>query len=133
MNPRTKPVPSAALYPAAANEGETPITGFPGDVQDLFNLGIGELLELERASMACAIEIYRNVFCLPQFFAPFLETTAMSVQSCLELQINWLDLLTPGAGNMTASSASAMQDPPAPEEIEAEYAEDFIVATFENY
>jgi hypothetical protein len=139
MNPRTKTVPSAALYPVAANEGETPITGFPGDAQDLFNLGIGEMLELERASLAsfvslnsCAIEVCKHAFGFPLFVAPLLGTMTKSLQSCLELQSNWLGLLMPFIGS-TADCDPVPQDPPAPEQIEAEYAEDFIVETFENY
>lgn len=142
MNPRTKPARSAALYPVPDNEGETQITGFPGDLQDLLTVGVGEVIEIQRASLAslaslnsCAIDIYKNVFCFPQFVAPFVETMTKSLRSCLELQMNWLGLLAPRAG-----SAPAMQDPPDPkvnelveEEVEEEYAEDLIVETFENY
>lgn len=139
MNPKTKPAPSAAHYPVTANQGETPITGFPGDFQDLFTVGIGEAIELERASMASiaslsssAINVYKNVFCFPLFVAPLLETMTKSLQSCLELQRNWLDLMTPRARS-TAASDPAGQDPPEAEGVEAEYAEDLVVVTFENY
>lgn len=137
MNPRTKSVPSAALYPAPANAGETAITGFPGDLQDLFSVGIGEMLDLERASMAslvslnsCAIEVYKSACGLPVLVAPFLETMTKSLQSCLELQMNWLGLLASRSGS-TGASDPVIQDPPEAEE-EA-YAEDLIVETFENY
>jgi hypothetical protein len=139
MNPRTKPAPSAARYPVAANEGETPITGFPGDAQDLFTVGIGEAIELERVSVAslvslnsCAIDAYKTALCFPLFVAPFLETMTKSLQCCLMLQSNWLDLLMPRACS-TAASDPVIPDPPGPVEEEAEYAEDFIVETFENY
>lgn len=139
MNPRTKPARSAARYPVTPNEGETAITGYPGDLQDLFNVGIGEMIELERASLAslvslnsCALDLCKSNFCFPLFVAPFVETMTKSLQSCLELQMNWLDLMLPGTGSKAASSP-ARQDPPAPEEVEAEYVEDFIVDTFENY
>jgi len=144
MNPRTKPARGAVPYPVAANQGETPIAGFPGDLQDLLTVGVGEVLEIERASLAsflslnsCAIDVYKSAFCFPQFVAPLLETMTKSLQSCLELQMNWLDLLAPRAGS-SAASDPVSQDPPEAEEIEvdeeeAEYAEDLIVETFENY
>jgi len=139
MNPKTKTAPSAAHYPVTANQGETPITGFPGDFQDLFTVGIGEAIELERASMAsiaslsaCAIDVYQNVFCFPRFVAPLLDTMTRSLQSCLELQMNWLDLMMPRACS-TVACHPVGQDPPEAEDVETEYAEDFIVETFENY
>lgn len=141
MNPRTTTAPSAALYPVSANTGETAITGFPGDLQDLFTVGIGEMLDLERASVAslvslncCAIEVYKNALNFPLFIAPFLETMTKSLQNCLELQMTWLDLLASRTGG-PASRDPAGQDPPkAKEEVEEEeYAEDLVVETFENY
>ena len=141
MHPRTTTAPSAALYPVTANTGETAITGFPGDLQDLFTVGIGEMLDLERASVAslvslncCAIEVCKSALNFPLFVAPFLETMTKSLQNCLELQLNWLNLLASGTGG-PASSDPAGQDPREAEEeaAEEEGAEDFVVETFENY
>jgi hypothetical protein len=137
MNPQIMPARSAACYPVPARRGETPIIGFPGDLQDTCVVGIGELLEFERASLAsvaslhsCTINICRNTFGLPSLYAPFLEVMTKSFQSCLELQMSWLNLLLPPAGRTIAREPDFQVQQ---YEYETEDAEDIIVETFENY
>jgi hypothetical protein len=137
MNPRTTPARSAALYPVAANEGQTPITGFPGDLQDVCNLGIGEAIELQRAWLAsiaslnsCAMGAHQNAFCFPPFLAPFFDTMTKSIASCLELQMNWLNLLLSRAGSTVVSVPGSQAQT---EEEASERSMDFAVETFENY
>jgi hypothetical protein len=136
MNPRTKPTGDAAPYPVSPNDGQTPITGFPGDLQDVCTCGIGEAIELERAWLAsiaslnkCALDVYKNAFRSPTLDVYF-DTMTKAFASCLELQMNWLGLLLPHASSKVAKDSGSRAQPT---EDTSEDAEDFAVETFENY
>lgn len=138
MNPRTKPGPNAALYPVTTNEGETPITGFPGDLHDVCTLGIGQAIEFERAWLAsiaslhsCAIGVSTNALLMPLPLDIFFDAMMRIFAPCAGLQQSWLNLMLPRYGGKTASATVS----PVPLEPgkEMEIAEDLIVETFENY
>lgn len=137
MNPRTKPGPNAALYPVAANEGETPITGFPGDLHDVYTLGIGQAIEFERAWLAsiaslnsCAIGASKSAVRMPLPFDIFFDTMMRVFASGMAFQQSWLSLILPSAGSKTASDPVRQVQP---QEKESKDGMDFAVETFENY
>jgi hypothetical protein len=139
MNPRTKPAQSAALYPVAPDEGETRITGLPGDLHDICTLGFGQAIEFERAWFAsiaslnsCAIGVSKSALRMPLPLDIFFHTMTGVFAPCIAFHQSWLNLMVPRAGSKTASVAGR-QDPPEPEEEKAALAEDLVVETFENY
>jgi hypothetical protein len=138
MNTRTKAGPNAALYPVTDNEGETQITGFPGDLHDVCTLGIGQAIEFQRAWLAsiaslhsCAIGVSRSALRIPLPLDIFFDTMMRIFAPCAGLQQSWLNLMLPR--DASKSSRSTVSPYPPEPGKKMEIAEDLIVETFENY
>jgi hypothetical protein len=137
MNPRTKPARSAALYPVAPDEGETQITGLPGDLHDICTLGFGPAIEFERAWLAsiaslnsCAIGVSKSALRMPLPLDIFFRTMTGVFAPCIAFHQSWLNLIVPRAGSKTASNPVSQVQP---QEKESKDGMDFAVETFENY
>jgi hypothetical protein len=136
MNPRTKPGRSAALYPVAADEGETQITGLPGDLHDVYTLGVAQALEFERSWLAsiaslnsCAIGVSKGSLRMPLPLDIFLDTMTRVFAPFIAFQQSWLNLILPHAVGKTARAPVTQVQP---HEKESKDGMDFAVETFEN-
>ena len=119
MKPKTKRTESAEPFLVAADEGQTPVAGFPLDFQELFCLGLDRALAIQKQSLAaavclhsCAIDIYKSGSCLAPEFGAFLDMVAKSFAHCLEMHSNWLTLLSPlgTTADSYGSQAAPTQD-----------------------
>lgn len=112
MKPRTIAARSAPLSFVGANGGQTPEAGFTADFQDLFDLGMKQIVCLN----SCMLEISRNAFLFTSVPGNLFDTADESFAFCMELQQNWLAMLMPRASSLVASS-SGSQAQPTPDEL----------------
>jgi hypothetical protein len=121
----------------AADEGETQITGLPGDLHDVCTLGVGQAIAFERAWLAsiaslnsCAIGVSKSALRMPLPFDIFFDTMTRVFAPFIGFQQSWLNLILPHDGSKTARpSGNQLQL----EENEPKDGMDFAVKTFENY
>jgi hypothetical protein len=79
-----------------------------------------QALGVEQASLdavvcatSCAIDVYKNAFCLNPVVRELFSATAQALASCLEMQRNWLTMLAPYAASYPANTSQ-----PASKELE---------------
>ena len=122
MNPRTIPSCNAAPPFVAAVEGQTPITGFPVDFQDLCSLGMDRALGIEKASLDKAAR-YKKASRFVPIPEKLFNVATQVIASCMKLQMNWMTLMTlrvPRASAYVgkAASNSGSQAKPTAEVLE---------------
>jgi hypothetical protein len=98
---------------------QSPDAGNHTDLQDLCQLAISQAFEIEKASLAAVVRLNSSVldscnnlfWCAPPF-GNLQEAASQVIACCIELQMNWLNLLTPHASSgRTVESGSRI--PPA--------------------
>jgi hypothetical protein len=122
------PKMSSAPQPAAAGQGPLP-------VPKVYNLGVSQAIELEKASLAlavcmnsCAMDMCRHMLWYPFNLAGWFGAENQTVASCLELHRHWLGLLSPqGVAMLTADIAD-----PEPSDEEVDYGIDVAASIFED-
>lgn len=105
MNPRTIPSCNAALPFVAAVEGQTPITGFPVDFQDLCSLGMDRALGIEKASLDKATRCKKASWFVP-IPGKLFDVATEAIASYMKLQMNWMILCVPRASLHVGKAAS---------------------------
>ena len=112
MNPRTIAARSAPLFPVGAMERETLHSGSTADFQDLFDLGMQQIVCLN----SCMIEIYRSAFLFAPVPGNLYDTAVQAFEYCVELQQNWFTLLVSCAAS-SMSSCPSIEVQPTPDEL----------------
>ena len=98
---KTMPARCATPLLATANEYQTPDTVFSKEFQDLCSFAMDQALVIEKASQATAaslnsyaIDFYKSSLWFAPAFNDLLDMAAQNLAFCMELQMNWLTLLT---------------------------------------
>jgi hypothetical protein len=112
VNARSVPANKHPLTLVAAKH-PSPDPGF----QDLFARGMDQALGIEKASLdtvvclsSCAIDIYKNAFCLAPAVRELFDATGKAFAACLEMQMSWMTIMAPRvAGHSASSSGSQYQ------------------------
>lgn len=113
---KTMPARCATPLLATANEYQTPDTVFSKEFQDLCSFAMDQALVIEKASQATAaslnsyaIDFYKSSLWFAPAFNDLLDMAAQNLAFCMELQMNWLTLLTPYASSMASNSGNQVQ------------------------
>jgi hypothetical protein len=127
------PTRNAGPSPVPANENSSNV-GFSGDFQDLCSFGMDQALGIEQVSLAalarlnsCALDIYQNVLWSNPVFGTFLDISSQALAFSLEMQMNWLTMLSPYAW----AQVSTVTDKRGPDATELERSMD--IATGERF
>lgn len=102
MNPRITPAYSPPNF-----------AGFPGHIQDLCSFAMDQAIGIEKASLttlvslnSSVLDLYKNAFWYAPVFRDLLDATARSLALSMEMQMNWLTLMTPLAPHGLQSASS---------------------------
>jgi hypothetical protein len=110
-----KPVQASRTTPflLAANEYQAPNAGFPGNFQDLCSFAMDQALAIEKASQSTVVSFNS---CMLDIF----DMASKSFETCMELQMNWLNMFSPYAfshvaavGNIVTTNYGKQDEPQA--------------------
>ncbi len=94
---------------------QSPDARFLTDFQDLCNIGMSQMLEIQKASLAtvavlnsCVLNSFKNSFWFAPIFGNILEAAAQAFACYTDLQMNMLSLLAPHASSRVAASESTV-------------------------
>lgn len=137
-------VPTAAEHPAvtAARKAGAPVIlcGLCGDtVPEMCDRGTGKTHAIEKASPASAVSLYssyldtcKNLFWYPAALSSFWGAMAQAYETCFELQMHWLGLLTPHTEGEVSGELETTAPTTKQEEEEMEHGIDVAVEQFED-
>jgi hypothetical protein len=119
MNPRTTPTNKAPLSSLAAEQDQTPYTVFTHDFQEMCSRAMDQAIGMEKASFDAVLQMqsrvmdacdvsnydvskfdasrYEAASCSAPAIGNIFDLMAQTIASCMELQLAWLTMMTPGA------------------------------------
>jgi hypothetical protein len=149
MTRKNKPgihaVPPAAEHPAliAARKAGAPVIlcGLCGDtVSEMCDRGADKALGIEKASPASAVsllnssylDMWKNLLWYPAALSSYWGAMAQAYETCFELQMHWLGLLTPHVEGEVAGALETTAPKTKKEKEEMEHGIDVALGQFED-